>query len=433
MTDVFDEIATMLRSRTSVVGRPVGRSTLGARMDALHVPAVSVAALHDGEVTARAWGAEPSTLFQAASISKPVAAVGVMRLVSDGVLELDAKVNALLTSWQLPGGDEVTVRHLLCHAGALTVHGFPGYTRGVDTIPTTVQILDGVPPANTDPVRVDGTPGEAFRYSGGGSTVLQLLVSDVTGEPFADVMRRCILDPLELASSTYEQPLPDDLHALAAHGHHQDGAEIQGSWRIHPEQFAAGLWTTPSALVRIAGEMISPGVVFDQAARDEMLTPQVDANRGLGWMLEDGWFQHGGSNIGFRCQLYASVEQRCAIAVMTNGDSGGAIGMELISAAAESFGWTGFLKERTAVDIDDATVDSLVGAYEIQPGFDLQMRRDGDRTLASIPAVLEETELFAAPTGEFFITTMDTTLVVAEDGVELELGPGTKLTAKRKV
>lgn len=432
MSHPLDALTSALRTRTSVAGRPVDRKTLAQRMDELHVPAVSVAVLHDGEVTARAWGAETSTLFQAASISKPVAAMGVVRLASDGALDLDAKVNSLLTSWQLPDGDDVTVRQLLCHAGALTVHGFPGYTRGVDTVPAATQILDGLPPANTDAVRVDGTPGEAFRYSGGGYTILQLVVADVTGEPFAGAMLRGVLQPAGMRSSTYEQPLPDDRHALAAHGHLADGSEIDGAWRTHPEQAAAGLWTAPTDLVAAAAEMLSPHAVLDASMRDEMLSPQVDSRRGLGWMLDGAWFQHGGSNIGFCCQLYASVGQRCAIAVMTNGDNGDKIAAEVISAAAETLGWSGFLKQRTAVEIDPATLDGVAGDYEIMPGFDLAIRRDPGRLVASVPGVLAGAELFAAAPYEFFPVEIDATLVWSGDVIEIALGGGMNFTARRK-
>ena len=428
--DRLNELTSSLRSRAAVKGRPVTRASLEQRMDELHVPAVSVAVLEGAELQARAWGCETTSLFQAASISKPVAAVGTVRLVFDGVLDLDAKVNSLLTSWQLPDGDEVTVRHLLSHAGALTVHGFPGYEMGTD-VPTTTQILDGLPPANTEAVRVDGTPGESFRYSGGGYTILQLLLEDVTGEPFADLMRRCVLDPLSMSSSTYEQPLPEGRRTLAAPGHTADGTPVTGAWHVYPERAAAGLWTSPSELLSVAGEMIDPGAVLDVTARDEMLSPQVDDQRGLGWMLDGAWFQHGGANEGYRCQLFASVEHSRAIAVMTNGDGGGTLCAEVVAAAAEVFDWPDYLREREAIDLDAAALDAVAGDYEIQPGVDLVIRRDGSRLLSSIPGAFAEDELFAASPTEFFRVDFDGTLVLSEDGSEITLS-GANITAKRK-
>ena len=160
-----------------VKGDPVQPSKLSDRMAALHVPGVSVAVIHEGKLQwARGFGVTriggpavtPETEFQAASISKPVTTLAVLRLVVDGKLNLDADINQYLHGWKLPANDftqqsPVTLRKLLSHSAGVTVHGFPGYAAN-EPLPTLVQILNGEAPANNPPIRVDMTPGTRPRY-----------------------------------------------------------------------------------------------------------------------------------------------------------------------------------------------------------------------------------------------------------------------------
>ena len=255
-----------------------------ARPDPAAVPAASVAVAVDGDEVTSAWGVEPGALFQAASISKPVAALVALRLVAQDKLSLDADVNEYLTSWRLPGpsgGLPVTVRHLLSHTGALNVDGVPGYDRG-QQLPSLAQILDGLPPANTPPVRRDGMPGRVYRYSGGGYVLLQQLLEDVTGRAFADVAAELVLGPAGMTAAAYAQPDPP-----AAAPAHLAGQPV--AWRVYPEHATAGLWCTPADLVRfaqaiqaaVAGEA---GALLPRELALDMVTPQA-GGWGLGLML----------------------------------------------------------------------------------------------------------------------------------------------------
>src|ERR1043166_84851 len=188
-------------------------------------------------------------MFQAASISKHVAAMVALHLVDEGKLSLDEDVNRKLRSWKVPENEftkteKVTLRRLLNHSAGLTVHGFPGYEAG-EAVPTLVEALDGKKPANTAPIRVDVVPGTIWRYSGGGYEVMQQLAIDVTGKPFQQLAQEIVLGPLGMTRSTFEQPLPKRLEGNAASGHGADGATIAGRWHTYPEMTAAGLWTTP--------------------------------------------------------------------------------------------------------------------------------------------------------------------------------------------
>src|SRR6185437_9491041 len=123
-------------------------------------------------------------IFQAGSISKPVASMGTLHLVQEGKLSLDADLNTKLTSWKVPAseaapGAVVTLRELMTHTAGMTVHGFPGYAPGTP-VPTVVQVLNGEKPANTAPVRIETPPGTKWNYSGGGITIMQQLVLDAS-------------------------------------------------------------------------------------------------------------------------------------------------------------------------------------------------------------------------------------------------------------
>lgn len=366
----------------TIRGEPVVRPSLSDRMAELGVPGVSVAVLVDGEIAwARGYGladaasgrpVTPNTLFQAASISKPVAALSALRLVEASRVDLDGDVNAHLTSWRVPESwfteqAPVTLRGLLTHRAGLTVWGFPGYGPG-EEVPDGPAILDGR--GNTDPVRPYKTPGESWRYSGGGYTVMQQLVADVAGRPFAAVMREEVLDPIGMSRSTYEQPIPPERQDDIATGHRPDGEPVPGGWRTYPEQAAAGLWTTPRELALYAREMQrarrgeSSRVLGETLVR-AMLTPDED-DWGLGPAISaDGHrFQHGGSNQGFRCTFAASIDGDYGVFVMTNSDSGSPLAAEIAATVAHAYGWSGPLsEEKVPVDVPPAVREQYVGTY----------------------------------------------------------------------
>jgi CubicO group peptidase (beta-lactamase class C family) len=317
-------------------------AAFAARPDPVAVPAAAVAVLvAEDEVTA-AWGAEKGTLFQAASISKPVAALMALRLAAQGRLSLDADVNEYLTSWQLPGENRmppVTIRHLLYHGGALTVSGVPGYEQG-EALPSLTEILDGLAPANTPAVRRDGPPGREHRYSGGGYILLQQLLEDVTARPFPDLAAELVFEPARMTAATYAQPASSD--AAAAH---VDGREVD--WHVYPELAAAGLWCTPTDLVHFA-HVIQDAVAGEATAllprhlALEMVTPQV-GDWGLGLRVSsDGpsqRFSHGGGNHGYQCALIGAVYRRQAVAAMTGSDAGDPVIGSLLAAVRESTTW----------------------------------------------------------------------------------------------
>lgn len=231
--------------------------TLADRMAELKIPGVSIAVIHGGVIEwAEGFGVQGTdeksvttdTLFQAGSISKPVAAMAALRFVQAGKLSLDADINQALRSWHIPPGAvapdaKITLRELLTHTAGLSVHGFPGYAAG-SAVPSLIQVLDGSKPANTAPIRLETVPGTAWNYSGGGYTVMQQALIDVSNEPFLILMKDTVLRPIGMAHSTYDQPLAATLMTSAA-SPYADGKPIPGGAHTYPEMAAAAYGPHP--------------------------------------------------------------------------------------------------------------------------------------------------------------------------------------------
>ncbi len=401
--------------------------TIAERMNLDNVPAVSVAVINNYQVEwAKAYGvveagqekpASSETLFQAASMSKPVTALAALKLVQQGELDLDTDVNKTLKSWHLPENDftrehAVDLRGLLSHTAGLTVHGFPGYKVG-EPLPTVPQILDGVAPANTAAVRVDKLPGRGFRYSGGGTTMAQLVMTDVTGRPFTDLMQEIVLTPLGMSHSTFAQPLPEDRQPQAATAHNDRGQAVEGHWHVYPEQAPAGLWTTPADMCRYVIEVQrahegKSAQVIDRAMTDKMLTPQGGGPVGLGpFLVERGGaklFEHSGGNEGFRCQFIGYLDRGQGAVVMTNSDAGNRAVNETMNAIALAYDWPGFVPpERESVQLDNDAIDRLVGDYALSVASLASIKRRDDRLFIKLPRQAE-IELYPLSGGKFFTT-----------------------------
>ncbi len=360
-----------------------------ALMQQKHIPGMSLAVVQDGEIVrARGYGlidgdgsapVTADTLFQAGSVSKPVTALGAMRLVEAGKLDLDTDVNAALRSWHVPENEftateKVTLRRLLSHTAGMTVHGFPGYA--VDApVPTLVQVLDGEKPANTPPIRVDVVPGSIWRYAGGGYTVVQQLMLDVSGQSFPDLMRTTVLEPLGMRASTFAQPLPATLAARTATGHTPDGSAIPGRWHVYPEMAAAGLWTTPSDLARfiigiqaaLAGR---PEAVIASATAESMVTSVKD-NYGLGFSLAGSGtsrrFFHGGRDEGFDTQLMAYRDTGQGAVIMINANDNSSFMDQVLGAIVKAYGWPDFEPYHPLTPIEDkepAVTDQVKTIFE---------------------------------------------------------------------
>ncbi len=329
--------------------------SLEEAMTALNVPSVSITLIDGDRIAfAQAYGASatPETLYQAASLSKFVAAVGAMRLVEGKRLDLDADVNASLTSWKVPDNafdkaHKVTLRGLLSMTAGINVPGFDGYAIG-EKVPNLTQILYGVPPANSPPITVIAEPGSVYRYSGGSYEIAEALMVDTVQTPFPELMNELVLKPAGMSRSTFASTLPADLDRQAMRGHLTDGKEVPGGFRIYPEHAAASLWSTPTDLANLL-------LLIGRAWRGEsqlflkpetvrmMLTPQNGGLYGLGAAIGSAGgvltVMKGGHNLGYHSYAILLPAEGKGMVVMTNAENGELLIEALIHRAAEVFGW----------------------------------------------------------------------------------------------
>ncbi|WP_428654222.1 serine hydrolase domain-containing protein [Runella sp.] len=432
LKEKIQEVETGLLPAIIVEGEALPPASIIERMKYYKVPGLSIAVIKDGKIewakgygVASQEGAKPvdeNTMFQAASISKPVAALAALHWVEKGKLTLDNNINGYLKDWQVPDNkfttvEKVTLRRLVTHTAGLTVHGFRGYAKG-EAVPTVVQVLNGEKPANSGAILPDTLPGKIWRYSGGGYTVMQKALADQVGKPFPVIMQETVLSKLGMQHSSYEQPLSTQFSAFSSTGYRANGKAVKGEWHTYPEMAAAGLWTTPSDLARYIIEVQESlqdksNKVISKSMTEQMLTKHLD-RWGLGPGLQNSGdsliFNHGGANEGFRCVFMAQAYHGNGIVIMTNSDNGSAIANELVRGISKIYGWNfGKSKQIKKFSLTSEQVSSILGKYKMQNYVFELTQANGklyakpqweDETLEIIP---ENTKKFFTRDGQFWL------------------------------
>jgi len=433
--DVQSRIAdvenSLIAAVTNAGSEPAGMS-LSARMQHYQVPGVGIAVINNGRIEwAKGYGVteadgsravSPDTVFQACSVSKPVSVTGIMLLAQSGAIDISRNVNDYLRSWRLADNtftttEKATIRRLMSHTGGTNVSGFGGYPAG-SAIPTLLQVLNGVPPATSEAVQVVSVPGSLYSYSGGGMEVLQQMTEDVTGMPFQAYMKNNLFSRLGMNSSDFVQPMAGPLAMNAAKAHDVDGKVLPGGWNTYPELIAAGLWTTPSDLARLLIEVqkaatTDTGTLLTQQTAAGMLTQQPNSLMGLGFAIKYGkgglLFNHSGSNVGYKSFIAAYRDRGQGIAVMTNGDNGMGLFMEIVRAVAKVYGWPDrFVEEAPLVGVSLAALQSCVGKYSAAiQGRGLQVRV----YLSGTMLMMKYTAAGTGQSSDMYPTATDTFLV----------------------
>jgi CubicO group peptidase (beta-lactamase class C family) len=419
----IQKVISCLPAAVVVKDDPHSCTTLAQQMDALHVSGVSIAVIHNGSIEwAQGFGVRnkggasvgADTLFQAGSISKPVAAMAALVQVQNKKLTLDADINSELVTWKVPesaaaNGKPVTLRELLTHTAGFTVHGFPGYAAGAP-VPTLIQVLNGEKPANTPPIRLESEPGSKWNYSGGGYVVMEQTLLDTTKQPFPKLIHDTVLGPIGMTHSTYEQPLPADLQSVAATPYRADGTPVAGGAHTYPEMTAAGLWTTPSDLARYCIEVErslegKANHVLSQDLTQQMVTPGK-GNWGLGLQIggssADPYFSHGGVNEGFESLFVAYEHHGDGAVVMTNAQGGIRLADQIMRSIGTEYGWPDFHPAMHAeIKLPHEMLARYVGAYRMSQGVYMTIRLSDEQLISRLTGQ-GDVPLFAEADGKFF-------------------------------
>lgn len=394
---ILSEINTIensLMKNIQIQGDSIQKFNILERMEYYKVPGISIAIVKNGKIRwAKGYGyantktgtkVDQNTLFQAASISKPIAALATLRLFENDSLELDKDVNSYLKNWQIPQNkftktQKVTIQRLLTHTAGITVHGFAGYKQS-DKFPNLIDVLNGK--GNSPKITVNAIPGSIWRYSGGGYTVMEKIIEDVSGKSFDDYMLKNILLPIGMKNSTFQQPINKELHKNISAAYDKNGKLVKGFWHNYPEKAAAGLWTTPSDLAKYCIEIQDilkgkkEGVLNKKTL--ELMLHKHKNSWGLGPSLrgrKDALiFGHGGKNKGFTNELMAYAYQGNAVVMMTNADNGGLLMSEIINAISNYYNWQ-FAQVRTVkiISLSEAELKRFIGKYKLV-GENLQVK-----------------------------------------------------------
>ncbi|MGB4838219.1 MAG: serine hydrolase domain-containing protein [Saprospiraceae bacterium] len=362
--------------------------TITERMAKYNVKGMSIAVIHDYKIAwAKGYGwadesekrpVTPETLFEPGSISKTLNAIGILKLAQDKKVDLYTDINTYLSSWKFPydslsNGKKISLANLLSHTAGLSVHGFPGHNIN-GPVPTLLQVLDGKKPSFTPAVRSMFEPDLKFQYSGGGTSISQIILTDLVGQPYEEWMYNNVLKPIGMVHSTYAQPPAEGIRHLCASAYNRDGSPIAGKFHVYPEQAAAGLWMTPSDLSHYIIDMQlahqgKPSAVLNGDMVKLHLSPYNDGPTALGTFIEDHdgvkYFQHSAGNDGFCGQFYGSMEDGYGVVIFMNTDFGKLI-PEVINSVAKAYNWKNFYREpqrKTSIEMADKEIKAYEGIY----------------------------------------------------------------------
>ncbi|MFN2533092.1 MAG: serine hydrolase [Pyrinomonadaceae bacterium] len=347
-----------LRLKTGASGREVVRSlekTIPRLMKAGDVPGLSIVLIRNAKIYwHRGFGVknadtnapmDDSTVFETASLTKPVLAYGVLKLVDSGKLELDKPLIEYLPTPYIKGDPKanlITARMVLSHTSGLQNELHPG-----------------------EQLQIHFTPGERFSYSGEGYIYLQKVVEQITGERIDVFMKKAVFDPLGMSSASYSWR--NEYERLMANGHNPAGlvadrikpTEVKISW-LHMTALdyarfviavmnGVGLNSTTAKLMLTPQVHINESCIFCLTAGNEKISPSL--SWGLGWGLErteagEAFFHWGENRAEFHTFAMAYPKQKIGVVVFTNSGNGLSIMPEIVSTALDgthpAFAWMGY-------------------------------------------------------------------------------------------
>ncbi|MGB5554831.1 MAG: serine hydrolase domain-containing protein [Flavobacteriaceae bacterium] len=395
-----------IRGQVKFLGEPENFSSITNKMSEYNIPALSLAVMNKGKIE---WAdmyqnvnfpeeqkLDCASIFQAASLSKPVTFLAALRMHAAGEIDLDENIQNYLKDFELPQGKQtvenpVTFRNIFSHTSGISAGGYDGYSKDL-AIPSDLAILRGNEGINTPAIAVISAPNEMLAYSGGGYTVAELALQDIYGDEFSNIMKKWILEPVGMEYSEFTQPLPDSKSDQVAKGYTQSGDVLDGGWRNHPEQAAAGLWSNAIDMAKFLIEIYKAyqgkSALFSQSDIQSILSHERDGHV-YGFLLnrngDDIAITHYGGNAGYRTGMTISLTSGNGLVYLTNSDNGGALGNELLLSASQVYNWQHFKQINVQrKKVSSEILKGLAGKYKWNNQIDLSISFDENTDLISL-------------------------------------------------
>ncbi|MFC0604889.1 serine hydrolase domain-containing protein [Winogradskyella pulchriflava] len=388
------QLENQIIGKVKFLEEPEDFSTIANKMVDYKIPALSLAVINDGKIEWASMYQNPSfssqnlndnSIFQAASLSKPVTFFAALRMHTAGEINLDENIEQYLKSYKLPQGKQtaenpVTLRNIFSHTSGITSGGYQGYAKD-QVMPSDVEVLNGSEGVNSPAIEVISTPNEMLAYSGGGYTLAEVALQDIFNEEFSTIMNKWILQPIGMENSEFTQPLQPSDSSKVAKGYTSNGVVLEGGWRNHPEQAAAGLWSNANDMAKFLIEIYKgyqgKSLVFSKEEIQSILNQERDGHiYGLIVEKSENGFAitHYGGNAGYRTGMTIDLNTGKGLVYLINSDNGGALGNELLLSASQLYNWNHF--KRTSVkrnQSDTALLKQLTGKYKWNNQVDLSV------------------------------------------------------------
>lgn len=392
------ELENGIRDQVKFLDEEEELQSIPSKLAEYTIPALSLSIIEHGEISwselyqnpafATQGDLDCSTIFQAASLSKPVTFMAALRMEEAGAIDMDRDIESYLKDFQLPNGAQsvenpVTFRNIFSHTSGISAGGYLGYDQD-SALPSDLDILKGSPGVNSPPIQVVSPPNEILAYSGGGYTLAELALQDIFQTEFSEIMDQWILRPLQMKHSRFSQPLPDSLAQSVAKGLDFNGEIINGGWNNYPEQAAAGLWSTSQDmalfLIEIYKAYHGKSELFTQAEIESMLSQERDGHV-YGFIIQREGdaisLTHYGGNVGYRTGMTINLSSGNGLVYLINSDNGADLGNELLLSASAVYDWPHF--KQTTVrrgEISEDSLQALAGDYKWNDQIDLSLEFD---------------------------------------------------------
>lgn len=375
-----------IRGKVKFMGEEDHFSSITDKMSDYQIPAVSLAIINNGEIEWSDIYKNPDftgeqhldsvSLFQAASLSKPVTFFAALRMHAAGEIDLDQNIQDYLKEFVLPEGKQtaenpVTFRNIFSHTSGINSGGYLGYEQGL-LLPSDLDILKGGAGVNSPAIQVVMPPNETLAYSGGAYTLAELALQDLFEDEFENIMKKWILEPVGMKYSEFTQPLHDSISKQVAKAYSSSGKPIEGGWRNYPEQAAAGLWSNATDMARFLTEIYKAyhgkSAVFSQSDIQTIISHERDGHV-YGFLLnqvgDDVSITHYGGNAGYRTGMTISLKSGNGMVYLINSDNGGDLGNELLLSASQVYNWKHFKQtEVQRGQVNSERLKRLAGLYK---------------------------------------------------------------------